>query len=123
MNVVIFFLFGVIAVEMLTGSRPFTGKTSQELFTAILNQIFTISDSVAKDQRLYRMLRKCLAQDPAGRFSSAAEMRCELIPAIEAYSHVEYSSSADPDAVPTLLKLSGSHLSVSGNRVETRLAR
>jgi RIO-like serine/threonine protein kinase len=76
------FSIGVIAVEALTGKRPFAGRTYAELLTSILHQSFHLGsrapDAVAVDE----VLQKCLAKNAKDRFISAAEMQRALIPAI-----------------------------------------
>lgn len=76
------FSLGVIVVKTLTGRNPFTGKTYQELITAITTRKFHLPGSSPEARRLDAALQKCLATDPERRFASVAEMRRELIPAI-----------------------------------------
>lgn len=74
------FSLGVIAVQMLTGQRPFQGKTYQELLTAILTQPFHLPGSSPETKDLEAALQKCLAKDKHKRYNSVAEMQAELIP-------------------------------------------
>ena len=77
------FALGVMVVEALTGGRPFSGRTSTELFAAILQAPFYLTGETAEVQQLERVLQRCLAKDRRERFVSVAAMQQELIPAIE----------------------------------------
>jgi serine/threonine-protein kinase len=97
------FSLGVMAVEALTGQRPFVGRTSAELIHAILSVPFHLPDPVSSQvtdaggvvgnlneirpldavRRLDEVLQRCLAKDRGQRFASVAAMQQMLIPAIE----------------------------------------
>jgi eukaryotic-like serine/threonine-protein kinase len=77
-----FFSIGVIAVESLTGRRPFNGRTYPELLTSILHGSFHLKGDAKDILILDSILNKCLAKDPNERFSSAAEMQKGIVPAI-----------------------------------------
>jgi len=76
------FSIGVMAVEALTGRRPFTGTTYHELLTNILNAPYHLEAASPATQQLDAVLQKSLAKDRAARFASAAAMQQELIPAL-----------------------------------------
>jgi serine/threonine protein kinase len=76
------FSIGVMVVEALTGRRPFRGNTYQQLLTSILQGAFHLQGGSGEAQRLDEVLQRCLAKDRKHRFSSAAEMQKELIPAL-----------------------------------------
>lgn len=76
------FSVGVIAVEVLTGHRPFGGKNYHELLTSILHDPVRFEAGAAVTAELAEVLHKCLAKDPEDRFASVAEMQRTLIPAI-----------------------------------------
>ena len=80
------FSIGVIAVEMITGRRPFRGKNYHEHLTAILHDPFHLEDQSQQGKALDDVLQKSLAKNPDDRFSSAAEMRSELVPGIRSYT-------------------------------------
>ena len=77
------FSLGVMVVEALTGQRPFVGRTSAELITAILSAPFHLPGESPAVQQLDEVLQRCLAKDRGQRFASVAAMQQELIPAIE----------------------------------------
>src|SRR5262249_7177400 len=79
------FSVGVIVVEALTGLRPFSGKSYHELLTSILHGAFHLPLDSPEAERLDAVLQNCLAKDREDRFSSAAAMQRELIPAIREY--------------------------------------
>jgi len=83
------FSLGVILVEPLTGSRPFTGKTYNEFLTSILHKSYHLKDSNKESERLDKVVQKCIAKDPEQRYATVAEMQKELIPALEIYSRFE----------------------------------
>jgi eukaryotic-like serine/threonine-protein kinase len=76
------FSIGVIAVEALTGRKPFLGRTYHELLTSILHESFHLESAVPEVAVLDEVLQTCLAKSPKDRFTSAAEMQRALIPAI-----------------------------------------
>jgi hypothetical protein len=94
------FSVGVMVVEALTGRRPYSGKIYTELLSSILHGSFHL-DGSKEAERLDAVLQKCLAKDRESRFSSAAEMQTELIPAIREYRLVgtQQWSSSDTDAL------------------------
>ena len=82
------FSIGVMAVEVLTGSRPFEGKTSEELLVSILHKPFHLGGNSNEVKRLDEILGKCLAKNPTARYSSAAQLQEDLMPAIRNCSAV-----------------------------------
>ena len=72
--------FGCVLYEMLTGTRPFAGKTQASLLGAILKDD---PHSVSAAQPLVppaleRIVRTCLAKDPAQRVQSAHDLLLNL---------------------------------------------
>jgi serine/threonine protein kinase len=80
------FSLGVITVEMLTGQRPFQGKTYHEQLTAIINQPFAFESERAEAAALNKALQKSLAKEAKDRFASAAEMQEQTVSAIRQYA-------------------------------------
>ena len=97
------FSIGVMVVEALTGRRPFTGRTYQELLTQILQSSFRLPDGSPEAQRLSRVLQKCLAKDCQDRYSTAAEMQKKLIPAIRHCTALAAAEPVDSEA-STIMK-------------------
>jgi serine/threonine-protein kinase len=83
------FAIGVIAVESITGQRPFRGKTLTDLVRAVLHDSFHLSGEALEIRTFDACLQKALAKDPLDRYPSAAAMRTELIPAIAGLSRAE----------------------------------
>lgn len=80
------FSVGVITVEMLTGQRPFQGKTYHEQLAAIVNQPFTFESEHAEASALNKALQKSLAKEANDRFASAIEMQEQIVSAIRRYA-------------------------------------
>jgi serine/threonine protein kinase len=76
------FALGVIAIECLTGSRPFVADSSAGLVTAILRNEFQIDAKTGDATELNEVLQKCLAKDPTERFESVEQMQKELTDAL-----------------------------------------
>ena len=74
------FALGSVLYEMLTGRRAFAGKSRASLIAAILEKE---PESISAIQpmtplALDRLVRKCLAKDPDGRWQAAADVADEL---------------------------------------------
>jgi serine/threonine protein kinase/WD40 repeat protein len=72
------FAFGCVLYEMVTGRRAFEGKSQLSVLTAILEKE---PDFVAQPQAppmLDRVIRACLAKDPADRIQSAHDIALDL---------------------------------------------
>jgi serine/threonine protein kinase len=74
------FSFGCVLYEMVTGRRAFEGKSQLSVFTAILEKD---PESISASQPLTppmldRVVRACLAKDPADRFQSAHDVAMDL---------------------------------------------
>src|SRR5208282_295575 len=74
------FSFGCVLYEMITGRRAFEGKSQLSVFTAILEkdpEPVSVSQPLAPAM-LDRVVRACLAKDPADRFQSAHDIAMDL---------------------------------------------
>src|SRR5208337_990493 len=74
------FSFGCVLYEMITGRRAFEGKSQLSVFTSILEkdpEPITASQPLTPPM-LDRMVRACLAKDPADRFQSAHDVAMDL---------------------------------------------
>src|SRR5262245_45187645 len=74
------FSFGSLLYEMLTGERAFQRDAAAETMTAILKDEpkELASPEETLPQPLARILRRCLAKDPAARVQSAHDLAFEL---------------------------------------------
>ena len=74
------FSLGVVFYEMLTGRRPFQGETPASVLSAILKDdpepVTARAASLPRD--VARIVRRCLAKEPARRFQSALDVFNEL---------------------------------------------
>jgi Tol biopolymer transport system component len=74
------FNLGTILFEMLTGQRPFRGRSTSEVLNAILNDDpIELSETAGKfDPALARQLRRCLEKNPHERVQSALDLAFDL---------------------------------------------
>jgi serine/threonine protein kinase len=74
------FSFGVVAYEMVTGQRPFTGDSQASVMAALLkDQPPSISARQPLTPRaLERVIRKCLEKKPDDRWQSARDLKPTL---------------------------------------------
>jgi serine/threonine-protein kinase len=75
------FSFGTTLYEMLTGDRPFKGRSRIEVMHSVLNDepkpISMIRPEVGCE--LNRIVEKALKKEPGMRYQSASELRLELV--------------------------------------------
>ena len=74
------FAVGVVAFELVTGTRPFESATLSNVLYKILNEdpeYPPVVDGVCSSE-LQAVLRRCMAKDPAERYQSAAELLDDL---------------------------------------------
>jgi eukaryotic-like serine/threonine-protein kinase len=74
------FAFGAMLHEMVSGVKAFEGKSQASLIAAILEREPTPLPQLRPDTppALARVVRTCLAKDPAARWQSAADLQREL---------------------------------------------
>jgi eukaryotic-like serine/threonine-protein kinase len=95
------FSFGCVLYEMVTGRRAFEGKSQLSVFTAILEkdpEPISTSQPLAPPM-LDRVVRACLAKDPADRFQSAHDVAMDLrwvAESTQADSGVESAKGSPP---------------------------
>ena len=75
------FSLGVLLYEMASGRRPFEGRSSAELASAILRDtppsLTTLRPGLPQD--LLRVVARCLEKDPGARFQSMRDVRGALL--------------------------------------------
>jgi len=69
------FSFGVVLYEMLSGNRPFLGKSTAEVLSAVLRDE---PSALEVPKELSNIIRRCMKKQPADRFASMAEVRSAL---------------------------------------------
>ncbi|HMD30562.1 MAG TPA: protein kinase [Candidatus Acidoferrales bacterium] len=74
------FSLGILLYEMATGERPFKGRSSAELSSAILRDTPRAIGEVRADlpSDLVRVIRRCLEKDPRHRVQTARDVGNEL---------------------------------------------
>ncbi len=74
------FSLGIVLYEMATGRRPFGGETPMSVISAILKDTPAPLSGLKPGlpPELDRILRHCLAKDPARRYQSALDLRNDL---------------------------------------------
>ena len=74
------FSFGIVLFELATGERPFKGTTDLETLASIVKEAAPAAMSVKPTipAELARIIRRCLAKDPARRYQTAADIRNDL---------------------------------------------
>ena len=91
------FSAAVMLVEALTGTRPFSGATFQELVHSTMHAEYHLPGEGAAVARLDAVLQRCLARDRAAR-PTVAQIRTELIEAVRRCPALGGSSSVDVEA-------------------------
>ena len=72
------FSFGLVLYELISGGRPFRGDTAFATLTSIVKDD---PPPLSAAPALERIVRRCLAKQPADRFSSMTEVRAALVQA------------------------------------------
>src|SRR5207248_1003165 len=75
------FAFGAILYEMLSGQRAFSRASRIETAFAVLNEE-PAPLPPAVPRSIERIVRRCLAKDPAARYASGAELEGALVAAV-----------------------------------------
>jgi eukaryotic-like serine/threonine-protein kinase len=76
------FAIGVMVVESVTGSRPFTGQTPEQVLTALLRSEYHLPGPSPEIRMLDAIVQRCLAKDARDRYASASELARDLVPAL-----------------------------------------
>ena len=89
------FALGVLAVESLTGDRPFSGnEPGRDPHLHRQRAPSASTATLAGADRLEAVLARCLAHNPADRFASVAALQAELIPALRELAAAEPAQPA-----------------------------
>jgi len=104
------FSFGAVFYEMLSGKRPFRGKSQAETASAILREdppdLSDINKTISP--ALERVVRHCLEKKPGERFHSARDLAF----AIESLSEIAITSGQTA-TMPSLTKETGTYSQTS----------
>ena len=96
------FAIGVMAVETLTGARPFGGQTPQEVLLALLRSEYHLPAQSPEARSLDDVLQRCLAKDARDRYASVGELATDLIPAIARWEGSDVRQGAPASDNPTV---------------------
>jgi len=74
------FSVGAVMYHLITGHRPFSGRTAAEILASVIRDTSTPPVMINPDcpPQLSRLIDRCLAKDPDKRFSSVTELRVQL---------------------------------------------
>ena len=95
------FSFGVVLHEMVTGRRPFEGRSSAELISSILRDTPpSVTDARPElPSDLARVIRRCLEKDPRYRVQTARDVSNEFRDLTRGASRATPLSTSTPRAV------------------------
>ncbi|HEX8793504.1 MAG TPA: serine/threonine-protein kinase [Polyangiaceae bacterium] len=95
------FSLGVILYEMLTGRRPFTGKTTAQVLAAVERDTPATPSSINPQvpASLDRVVTHCLAKNPKDRYADAAALLEELS-AVHVDAPVRSEAARTVDSAP-----------------------
>lgn len=91
---------GIILYELLVGSRPFSGMPT-ELMNAHLNQRVVIPSSLPRS--LQTIILRSLEKLPQRRYSSAREMRLDLLDTLQSEDFSQFQTVGEQEKVTQIL--------------------
>jgi TolB-like protein len=99
------FALGVVLYEMLTGRRPFEGRTIPEVWQAMLRDPVPLIAGSAHAAALDRIVERALARRPDERYPTAEAMGADLRAALEGSVAGEIATGRVPRLVVLPLRL------------------
>jgi len=98
------FSLGVILYELATGRRPFQGRSSAEIASAILRDAPASATSIRRDlpASLQRAIEGCLQKDPIARPQSARDVRSLLAASRRAVPAQASAPAGDEQSIAVL---------------------
>ncbi len=94
---------GVLVTEALLGQRPFKGRTPMDVLQSLSEVRIELSCDTPAAAELGKVLRRCLARDPAARYRTVRSLQEVLIPALRSCPGLVAAADAAPSAdEPTL---------------------
>ncbi len=100
------FSFGVVLYEMATGTLPFPGDSSEDVFASILNDapLPAARANRGVPAELARIIDKCLEKDRDLRYQRASEIRTDLQRLKRDRDSARITGRAKPGATPHVAK-------------------
>jgi hypothetical protein len=92
------FAIGVIAADVIVGTRPFRGRSQHELLSVIASDPVTLGGEGDERRRLESILRRATAFDPAARYASVTALAADLVPALRAVPSADTGPGPAADA-------------------------
>ena len=99
------FALGVVIYEMLTGRRPFEGRTVPELWGAMLKDPIPLIGGSVHAAALDRIVQRALARAPEDRYPSPEAMAGDLRAALEGTGAAETATARVPRLVVLPLRM------------------
>ena len=82
------FAVGVMLAETLTGRRPFQGEIAPDVTRAVLRSTYHLPFTSSEARAIDDVLQRCIAKSAGERYSSAGDLRAELIPSLRACASI-----------------------------------
>jgi serine/threonine protein kinase len=76
--------------ETLTGHRPFQGEIAPDVTRAVLRDPYHLPFTSPDAKAIDEVLQRCIAKNAGERYSSASDLRAELIPCLRACDQTQF---------------------------------